>query len=98
MPSRRSAVMSDPLLLVAHVAAGGVLDDAVPLVAERLGRRLLVTGALGEPGGVVGPPRALLRGRRLRPLVGLGGVVVRDPVAGLRVARRVDQRGDVPVG
>src|SRR3712207_138227 len=84
--------------LIPDVAARGVLPDPEPGAAELLGCRLVGPGALPEPRGVVRPPGALLGAGGVAPLLDRGRVVVGDPVAGLGVARRVDQRRDVPVG
>ena len=58
----------------------------------------LLAGALAQPGHVVRPPGALHRLGLRQPLLRVGGRRLRDLERGLRVARRVDQRGDVAAG
>src|SRR5919107_3165862 len=93
--SRRSVPVR--VSLVPDVAARGVLPDPEPGAAELLGGGLVRSGALPEPRGVVRPPGALLGAGGVAPLLDGGRVVVGDPVAGLRVARRVYPRPGVPV-
>src|SRR3954468_13359679 len=81
-----------------YVGAGRGVERLVALAAERLASALLGSGALAQPRDVVVPPRALVLGRLAQPRLGVGRVGVVDLVAGLLVAGRVDQRGDVPAG
>jgi len=78
------------------VGPGRILERLEALPAEPLGRRAFGARALREPPRPVGPPGpGRLRGAR-QPRLGVFGQLVVDPVGRLRVAGRVDQRGDVP--
>ena len=63
-----------------------------------LRRRLVLAAPVAQPRQQVGPPGAVLRLGGLQPVfrVGRGGLA--DLVAGLRIARRIHQRGDVTAG
>src|SRR5215218_3617744 len=74
------------------------LSQHLELTAEVLRRGDLLPGPLAQPGGEVRPPRALDRLRPRQPLLRVGRRGVGDLEGRLRVARRVDQRRDVPVG
>src|SRR3954454_7484786 len=81
-----------------HVGAGRGVERLVALAAQPLARRLLRPRALPQPRDVVVPPRALVLGRLAQPRLGVGRVLPVHLVAGLLVARRVDERGDVAAG
>src|SRR6266545_3763030 len=87
-----------PPLAVEDVRAGRLHQRAQPTAAEPGRRPPLGAAALAEPRHQVRPPAALLRLRGLQPLLRVGRVVLVGLVAGLGVARRVDQRGDVAAG
>src|SRR5712664_2822317 len=102
MSSARAAVVgsviADLTSLVEYVRAGRVLERA-ELGAAQVSRGLLLsTRTVAQPRGVVRPPRALHGRCSPLPLLGIPGDVVHDLETGFRVARRIDQRGDVPVG
>src|SRR6266536_964844 len=83
---------------VEDVGARGV-DQRSQATATRFLRCGLVGAApLAEPGQGVRPPAALLGLRGTEPFLRVSGVLLVHLIAGLRVTRRVDQRGDVATG
>src|SRR5205809_2648399 len=87
-----------PLLAVEDVGAGGVDDWWYTGAAEFPGCRFLGTAPFAEPRQRVRPPAALFGVRGAQPLLRVGRVLLVGLPGGLRVARRVDQRGDVTAG
>src|ERR1019366_5021364 len=82
--------------LLEHVAAGSRGERRVLAVAEGGPGRLLGAGAGDQPLGPGPPPRALLHGGRLDPLVGIRRRGRAVPAVIARAVRRVDNRLDVP--
>ena len=82
--------------LLLDVASGRLAERPVALAAELLAGLVLLARALAQPRRPVVPPRARRLVGALQPRLGLLGQLVVDPEARLLVARRVDQRGDVP--
>src|SRR4249919_4089427 len=81
--------------LLVHVGTGGRFERPVLGVAESLTGRPLAAGAGDQPFGPRPPPRALLHGGRLEPLVGIRWRGRRVPAVITRAVRRVDDRLDV---
>src|SRR5215831_8409220 len=90
-----SSYMASPWSGVEDVRAGRVDERPQAAAAEVWRGRLLGAAPVAEPRQQAGPPAALLRlgGRQPVRRAGRGALVVL--VAGLRVAWRVHQRGDV---
>src|SRR5207248_6982927 len=87
-----------PLLAVEDVPAGRVDDRWYPGAAEFPRCRFLGAAPFAEPGQRIRPPTALFGVCGAQPLLRVGRVLFVGLVAGLRVARRVDQRGDMAAG
>src|SRR5215207_7976719 len=84
-------------LLVEDICAGR-LGQLLELPGQIGRRRDLLAGALAQPGHEVRPPGALHRLGRVQPLLRVRRGLLGHLERGLRVARRVDQRSDVPAG
>src|SRR6516225_1365092 len=83
---------------IEDVRARGIDDRPQPAAAEFVGRRCLFPASVTKPRQQVGPPAALLRFGGPQPVLRVGGRAVVGLVVGLRVARRVHQRGNVAAG
>src|SRR5215831_19980931 len=83
---------------VEDVCARSVDDRPQPAATEFFRRWFLLPAPVAKPRQQVGPPAALLRFGGLQPVRRVGGRAVAGLVAGLRVARRVHQRGNVAAG
>src|SRR6266567_8785156 len=87
-----------PSLVVEDVGARSVGERWQAAAAQLLGCRFLRAAAFAEPGHGIWPPAALHGLGGLQPLFRVARIVLVHLVAGLRVARRIDQRGDVTAG
>src|SRR6266516_8147345 len=97
VPSERPMVSyMSVLLAVEDVGSRRLYERPQAAAAELLRRGPRCTGPFGQPGRGVGPPGARLGLGALEPLGRIRRVVLVHLEAGLRVARRVDQRRDVP--
>ena len=96
--NRSFPVFAGEISALDDIGAGRVGQRSQPGSAEFGRARLLRTAALGELAEIVVPPAALFSAGRLRPLPDFRELLVSHPVAGLWVARRVDDRRDMPAG
>src|SRR5256885_7880486 len=80
------------------VGAGGSDQRRQPPAAELAGGAPLRAAALPQPRPEVRPPATRLGTRAGEPRLRIGRGVGVEPVAGLGVAGRVHQGGDVPAG